>query len=153
MNTEEIESQNGDLHPVYLHVYDLSNGIAEKFSSGRIKGVWHSTVNVHDREYYISGGICYDIPHKTKYGTPINVIHLGDTTLTLSETVEFISSLKSEHSPEKYCIITNNCNHFSEKLANFLTGNSIPDYIKSAPTDISTEFLGLFGGKKLASGQ
>ena len=128
---------------VSLHVYDLSNGIAKTLSGGKIEGVWHSTIVVHSREYYISGGICYDVPHKTKYGTPINIVELGYTDKNLLELEEFINSLKTDHSAERYCMISNNCNHFTEKVAVFLTGNSIPEYIRSAPTDI----LAVLSGK------
>ncbi len=46
---------------VHLLVYDLTKGMAAMMSQGilgqKIDGVWHSGVQVFDREYYFGGGI------------------------------------------------------------------------------------------------
>lgn len=39
-------------------------------------------------------------------------------------------------SPGKYDLLENNCNSFSDEVAQFLTGNSIPGHITSLPAEV-----------------
>ena len=33
-----------------------------------IEGIWHSSIVVYGKEFYYSGGICYDTPKTTPFG-------------------------------------------------------------------------------------
>lgn len=39
---------------------------------------------------------------------------------------EYLSELRTFWTPESYSLFENNCNHFSEEVATFLTGTGIP---------------------------
>lgn len=39
-------------------------------------------------------------------------------------------------SPDKYHLLDNNCNSFSNEVAEFLTGNPIPSYITNLPAEV-----------------
>ncbi len=40
------------------------------------------------------------------------------------------------HSPQTYDLFANNCNNFSNEVAQFLTGQSIPDNIVNLPSEV-----------------
>ena len=71
---------------VVLHIYDLSQGMAAQFSRaliGRyVEGIWHTGIVVYGKEYYFGGGISYDPPRQTPFGTVLPYNRLGMPTKT-----------------------------------------------------------------------
>ncbi|KAI7885434.1 PPPDE putative peptidase domain-containing protein [Mucor mucedo] len=151
--------------PVKLYVYDLSQGMARSMSRSltgkQIDGIWHTSVVVFGQEFYFGQGIMASAPGTTQHGRPLEVIDMGETYLPLEVVVEYIDSLRSVYTAEKYHLLDFNCNTFSNDLCQFLCGKTIPGHI----TDLPAEFLntpfgqsilpmieGMFGQSKLSNG-
>lgn len=48
----------------------------------QIEGIWHTSVVVYGKEFYFSGGICFDNPKTTAYGQPVSEIKFGETEIS-----------------------------------------------------------------------
>ncbi|XP_039137168.1 desumoylating isopeptidase 1 isoform X3 [Dioscorea cayenensis subsp. rotundata] len=131
---------------VTLNVYDLSQGLARQLSMSflgkAIEGIWHTGVVVYDEEYYFSGGIQHDPAGRTPYGTPIHVVELGFTHIPKDVFREYLQEISPRYTPESYNILTHNCNNFSNEIAQFLVGISIPDYILQLPNEVMSSPMG-----------
>uniref|UniRef100_A0A8C2P7A5 palmitoyl-protein hydrolase n=1 Tax=Capra hircus TaxID=9925 RepID=A0A8C2P7A5_CAPHI len=79
---------------------------------------------------------------RTLLGPPDSVVDVGSTEVTEEIFLEYLSSLgESLFRSEAYNIFENNCNTFSNEVAQFLTGRKIPSYITDLPSEIlSTPF-------------
>jgi len=131
---------------VVLHVYDLSNGLARQMSQAflgkQIDGIWHTGVVAYGKEFFFGGGIQVGVPGKTPYGHPVDRIDLGETSIPEDVFIEFLNDISPRFSMDTYDLLRNNCNHFSEEAAKFLTGKSIPEYITGLPDDVMQTPLG-----------
>ncbi|GAA5817650.1 hypothetical protein MFLAVUS_011201 [Mucor flavus] len=149
---------------VKLYVYDLSQGMARSMSRSltgkQIDGIWHTAVVVYDREFYYGQGIMASTPGTTQHGRPLEVIDIGETYLPLEVVIEYIDSLRSVYTPEKYHLLDFNCNTFSNDLCQFLCGKTIPSHITGLPAEfLNTPFgqsllpmiEGMFGQSQLSS--
>ncbi|GBC05129.1 hypothetical protein RclHR1_06050007 [Rhizophagus clarus] len=125
--------------PVQLYIYDLSQGMARTFSMDfmerQFDGIWHTSVVVHGKEWYFGYGILNDIPGGTILGPPLKIINMGETEVSEETISEYIDEIRPNFTPDKYHLLDNNCNTFSNKFCEFLTGNNIPDYIINLPAD------------------
>lgn len=63
----------------------------------------------------------------------MQVVDLGKTDLPVDVVEEYIESLEAIYTPESYDLFLHNCNNFSQDLAMFLVGKSIPDDIRNLP--------------------
>lgn len=121
-----------------LHVYDLSQGLARQWSSlilgTQLEGIWHTGIVVFSREFFYGGGICVDTPARTPYGSPVKTIPLGETSKTFEEFQSFLSTISHKYSFEKYDLLENNCNNFTNECSLFLLNKSIPDDILHLPS-------------------
>lgn len=76
---------------------------------------------------------------QSTYLPELKCVHLGYTLMTVDEIVEYQNqtqigaSLCEKFTKETYDVLTRNCNHYSNELAQVLCGNSIPDVITSQP--------------------
>ena len=125
------------LYPVTLFVYDISNGLARQMSPmivGKlVEGIWHTSIVVHNKEYYFQGGVYGDDPKTTPFGNPVKEIVLGTTELNRDDIEQYIDGTKEIFLPQNYDIFKNNCNHYSNHLSEFLLGHHIPsDYLHQA---------------------
>uniref|UniRef100_A0AAA9T916 palmitoyl-protein hydrolase n=1 Tax=Bos taurus TaxID=9913 RepID=A0AAA9T916_BOVIN len=105
--------------------------------------VGHTSIVVHKDEFFFgSGGISSCPPGRTLLGPPDSVVDVGSTEVTEEIFLEYLSSLgESLFRSEAYNIFENNCNTFSNEVAQFLTGRKIPSYITDLPSEIlSTPF-------------
>ncbi|KAJ7600908.1 PPPDE putative peptidase domain-containing protein [Mycena floridula] len=131
--------------PVKLYVYDLSNGLAKQLSrqlTGRqIDGIWHTSIVVFGKETFYGQGIDITAPGRSHHGAPLQIVDLGETSIDEETWWEYIDEMRTSFTADKYHLLDFNCNSFTNDCAGFLTGGSIPDFIKDLPTDfLSTPF-------------
>ncbi|CAN0846193.1 Desumoylating isopeptidase 1 [Linum grandiflorum] len=133
-------------HRVTLNVYDLSQGLARQLSTtflGKaIEGIWHTGVTVYGNEYYFGGGIQKDAAGRTPYGTPLKVVELGVTHVPQDVFEMYLDEISSRYTAETYSLLKHNCNNFSNEVAQFLVGASIPDYILQLPNEVMSSPMG-----------
>jgi desumoylating isopeptidase 1 len=122
---------------VELYVYDLSQGMARQYSrmltGVQIDAIYHTAIVFNHVEYFFGQGIHRKVPGSTHHGRPMRVVQLGQTDLPEDVIDEYIESLEAIYTPESYDLFMHNCNNFSQDLAMFLVGKSIPDEIRSLP--------------------
>jgi len=118
---------------VRLHLYDLSRGQGPslKMILGKdLERIWHTGVVAFDKEYYFSNDTLLDLPGRTGFGEPTEIITLGETLWSQDELHNFIiTDLKPLFHRATYDVINNNCNHFSDRLSMYLLGKHIPEDI------------------------
>jgi hypothetical protein len=98
--------------------------------------VYHSGVVVFGSEIYFGGGIQSSRPGQSQYGVPMRRLSLGRTQLTEDALRDYLSAASaSQFGPDKYHILENNCNHFSEVLCEFLLGRPgcVPQEVLDLP--------------------
>ncbi|KAJ7147552.1 PPPDE putative peptidase domain-containing protein [Mycena crocata] len=130
---------------VKLYIYDLSNGLAKQLSAqltGRqIDGIWHTSVVVFGKEVFYGQGINTTLPGRSHHGQPLQVVDLGETEIDESTWEEYLEEMREHYTADKYHLLDFNCNSFTNDCAGFLTGGSIPAFVKDLPTDfLSTPF-------------
>jgi hypothetical protein len=131
--------------PVQLYVYDLSGGMARAFSQmllGRtVEAIYHTSIVVAGAEFYFGGGINVARAGHTPFGCPIQVLDLGHTQLPEDVRDVLLADLSERYTPESYSLFSNNCNNFSDELAQLLCGSGIPQHITGLPAEVlSTPF-------------
>ncbi|KAG1359717.1 desumoylating isopeptidase 1 [Cocos nucifera] len=135
-----------DGHRVTLNVYDLSQGLARQLSmtflGKAIEAIWHTGVVVYGNEYYFGGGIQCDPAGMTPYGTPLRVIELGVTHVPKEVFEEYLREIGPCYTAETYKLLSHNCNNFSNEVAQFLVGTTIPDYILNLPNEVMNSPMG-----------
>lgn len=118
---------------VRLHMYDLSRGAGSQVRwllGDDLQKLWHTGVVAFDKEYFFSSDTIFDLPGKTSFGEPTEVITLGYTFWSQDELHDFIvSDLKPIFHRDTYDVINNNCNHFSDRLSLYLAGRHLPEDI------------------------
>ncbi|KAH8114642.1 DUF862-domain-containing protein [Phellopilus nigrolimitatus] len=134
--------------PVKLYVYDLSNGLAKQLSlqltGKQIDGIWHTSVVVHGKEVFYGQGISTTKPGQSHHGKPLQVVDMGETAIDEDTFNDYLQEMNDVYTVDK--TITHlstdfNCNSFTDDCIGFLTGESIPSWIKDLPTDfLSTPF-------------
>ncbi|GBF96242.1 hypothetical protein Rsub_08787 [Raphidocelis subcapitata] len=126
--------------PVQLHLYDLTRGMASALSPmllGRhVAGIWHSGVVVHGREWFFGYGISSTHAGGSPFGQPDMTIVLGSTEVPPEMVKDIVNDLRPRFRPQDYNLIQNNCNHFSSELAQLLTGEDIPAFVKDQAKEI-----------------
>jgi hypothetical protein len=133
---------------VELYIYDLSRGMAATLSpmiiGKKIDGIWHTAIVVYGREYFFgSHGISSCNPRSTPLGEPLRVLKLGETQVPYSVFIDYINGLSdSTWAGSAYSLLHHNCNNFSEEIAQFLCGCSIPKYILDLPNEVLNSSLG-----------
>ncbi|KDR82390.1 hypothetical protein GALMADRAFT_237672 [Galerina marginata CBS 339.88] len=132
-------------NPVKLYVYDLSNGMARQLSrqlTGRqIDGIWHTSIVVFGKEVFYGQGISTTAPGRSHHGQPLQVVDLGETAIDEETFNDYLQEIREHYTTDKYHLLEFNCNSFTDDCVGFLTGGSIPSFIKDLPTDfLSTPF-------------
>ena len=128
------------IYPVYVHIYDISQGMARSMSQmligKQLEGIWHTGIVVYNREYYFGGGICMGPPKQTPFGPPNKIEKIGETQIPQDLFHEFLRELSPKFNLQTYDLLKNNCNNFTEECSQFLTGLSIPSYITGLPSEV-----------------
>ncbi|CAI8612367.1 unnamed protein product [Vicia faba] len=131
---------------VALNVYDLSQGLARQLSMSflgkAIEGIWHTGIVVYGNEYYYGGGIQHCPAGSTPYGTPLKVVDLGVTHVPKDVFEMYLQEISPRYLAETYSLLTHNCNNFSNEVAQFLVGGTIPDYILQLPNEVMSSPMG-----------
>lgn len=97
---------------------------------------------VYGTEYFFGAGI-QQIPAGTApYGAPLRVIDLGVTHVPKDVFEMYLQEISPRYTPETYSLLTHNCNNFSNEIAQFLVGASIPDYIVNLPSEVMNSPMG-----------
>ncbi|KAJ5431112.1 hypothetical protein N7445_008844 [Penicillium cf. griseofulvum] len=130
---------------VSLYVYDLSKGLARMYSLAltgtQMDAIYHTSIVLNGVEYYFGQGIQTSTPGSTHHGQPMEIVKLGTTELPNDVIEEYLGSLATIYTPESYDLFLHNCNNFTQDLAMFLVGKSIPDHIINLPrTFLETPF-------------
>lgn len=127
-----------------VYVYDLSHGLAAIYAplilGINIDAIYHTSVVVYDKEHYINQGISTSTPGTTKYGTPIEILDMGETFVTPDIFEDFLDELRNhedlKYNSVKYDLFDNNCNHFTDVLLDFLVGKNLEDRILKLPQQV-----------------
>ncbi|KAI4292275.1 desumoylating isopeptidase 1 [Pancytospora philotis] len=122
---------------VFLRVYDLSRGAAKAMSKTllgfQVDGVWHTAIEIYGQEYYFQNGLVCQKAGTTHYGECIERLSLGHTNCLKDALDEFFEASRHVWTPAAYDLFENNCNNFSNYLADFLVSKSIPAHILELP--------------------
>lgn len=102
----------------------------------------HTGVSVYGNEYYFGGGIQHAPAGSTPYGTPIRVVELGETHVPKDVFEAYLQEISPRYTAETYSLLTHNCNNFSNEVAQFLVGATIPDYILQLPNEVMSSPMG-----------
>ena len=97
---------------------------------------------VYGNEYYFGGGIQHCTAGTTPYGNPIKVVDLGVTHLPKDVFEMYLQEISPRYTAEAYSLLTHNCNNFSNEVAQFLVGSTIPDYILNLPNEVMSSPMG-----------
>ncbi|MED6290970.1 Desumoylating isopeptidase 1 [Characodon lateralis] len=103
----------------------------------------HTAIVAYGEEFFYGGeGISSCSPGGTMLGPPDTVVELGETKLTEKMFMDHLSSLgETTYRGDKYRLFEHNCNTFTNEVAQFLTGRTIPSYITDLPSEVlSTPF-------------
>lgn len=123
---------------VDLHMYDLSNGASQALSpwlvGESLEGIWHTGVVVYGQEYFFASDLVHDTAGETAFGTPTKIVSFGFTLWRQEELHNYIvEEMQPVFHRGTYDIITQNCNHFTEKLIGYLVGRSLPEEVLKQP--------------------
>ncbi|KAL0389409.1 UNVERIFIED_CONTAM: Desumoylating isopeptidase 1 [Sesamum calycinum] len=139
-------------YKVALNVYDLSQALPGNYlqhswesllkAYGKCCISLHTGVVVYGYEYYFGGGIQSAPAGTTPYGTPIRVVDLGFTHVPKDVFEMYLQEIGPRYTAETYSLLTHNCNNFSNEVAQFLVGASIPDYILNLPNEVMSSPMG-----------
>jgi len=82
---------------------------------------------------------------QTIMGTPHQKIDMGVTEIPEDIFFEYIEELRQIYTFDKYHLLDNNCNTFSNAVCEFLVGKSIPSHITSkldnGTTNCKSQFI------------
>ncbi|KAL1309083.1 hypothetical protein HN51_051761 [Arachis hypogaea] len=131
---------------VTLNIYDLSQGLARQLSTtflGKaIEGIWHTGIVVYGNEYYFGAGVQHSLAGSTPYGTPLRVVELGVTHVPKDVFEMYLQEISPRYTAETYSLLTHNCNNFTNEIAQFLVGSTIPEYILQLPNEVMSSPMG-----------
>ena len=135
-------------YEVKVHIYDFSNGWAKTLSPWLlwkdIGGIWHTGIEVYGYEYFFGGGIQKDT-HKEVASylcDPVETKVIGYTEIDEELFFDYLTTLRSKYTYDKYNLFTQNCNHFSNDICYFLTGRNIPKYVLDLPKECENTYVG-----------
>ena len=149
---------------VELAIYDLTMGMAKQMAAplaGLLDGksvemVPHTGVRVFGREIVYAGGVLSQPIATVEAGMgrkPNQIERLGTTTKTEAEVQAFLRSISHEWTASNYDLWEHNCNNFSERVAQFLTGSSIPRWILDFPREMRSTPIGQMLAPMLGTSQ
>lgn len=128
------------MYSVELLVYDLSKGMAKMMSLAltgkQFDGIWHTSIVIHDTEFYYSQGINAITPLSSEHGEPVKRTKMGTTAQSLADIKLLLKDLEDVFTVDAYHIINNNCNHFTDVVLKKLELKGCPDDIMSLAAEV-----------------
>lgn len=104
---------------------------------------------VYGNEYYFGSGIHCDRVGATPYGKPLRVIELGFTHVPKDVFEIYLQEISPRYTAETYKLLSHNCNNFTNEVAQFLVGKTIPEYILNLPNEVMSSPMGALISKFL----
>lgn len=98
---------------------------------------------VYGTEYFFGGGIQQVPAGRSPYGLPLRVVELGETQVPQDVFEMYLQEISPRYTAETYSLLTHNCNNFSNEVAQFLVGVSIPEYILNLPSEVMSSPMGV----------
>merc|ERR1712048_879380 len=103
-------------------MYDVtaqtSRAVFNFFTGLESDGIWHTSIVVFSREYYCAGMLWQSDPGSTCFGDPKRMVSLGHTWRRPDELINWIvRELRPVFTYATYDVISNNCNHFSDRVS------------------------------------
>lgn len=119
----------------------MARQLSRQLTGRQIDGIWHTSVVVFGKEVFYGQGISTTLPGRSHHGAPLQVIDMGNTSIDEETFDEYLTEIRDHYTSDKYHLLDFNCNSFTNDCIGFLTGGSIPDFIKDLPADfLSTPF-------------
>lgn len=72
----------------------------------------------------------------------MRVVELGTTYVPQDVFESYLEEIGPRYTAETYSLLAHNCNNFSNEVAQFLVGASIPDYILQLPNEVMSTPMG-----------
>lgn len=129
---------------VFVRVYDMGttvltrgvlNWVAQSY------GAFHTGVEVYGREWSFgmtlddkSTGITWNPPAQHADHSFRETLSMGYTSLSPSEVLQLIESMKTEWRGCTYKLLTRNCNHFSDEFCKLLGVSTLPPWVNTLAT-------------------
>jgi len=136
---------------VFLYMYDITGGWAAQWSplllGDRIQALWHTSLVVEwgsfSREFWLGNGRgLVSFPETTAFGRPVEKRLLGYTDKDYESTAQHFERCSDDYfAPEKYDVLSNNCNHLSDAMCIFLLGQHVPPEVLDQPDVVMTSRL------------
>ena len=125
-------SRTATSRTVTLNVYDLH--AANEFIAAVGLGLYHSGVEIDGREYVFGQGSgIADVPPRSAPNAVFRVgINMGAFDGDRGGVARALDDLRTEFQPDRYDVITKNCNHFADALVFRLLGRRIPSWVNRA---------------------
>ena len=102
----------------------------------------HTGLVVYGNEYFFGGGIQQTPAGTTQYGAPVKIVDLGVTHVPQQLFEEYLQEISPRYTAETYNLLHHNCNNFTNEVAQFLVGATIPDYILQLPNEVMSSPMG-----------
>lgn len=118
-----------------------------------LDAIYHTSIVMNGKEYYFDReGATIQRAGATRFGTPLEVLDLGETFIPEEIFDEYLDDLKQERFKlGSYNLFHNNCNHFTHEALQFLNGGELekrilhlPDQVLSSPNGALIQQM--FGG-------
>lgn len=68
-------------------------------------------------------------PGQSYHGRPVKVLDYGTTGIDMGTLLEYIEGLREVWTADRYHLMDQNCNNFSNEVVSFLVGKTIPEDI------------------------
>lgn len=112
---------------VTAYVYDISQGMARGMSQAlvgkQVDIIPHTGIIVFGKEVFFGSGVCVSAAGQAIPMQPCERIDLGETEKSEAELMEWLrGDISVRYQPEKYNLLTHNCNHFASEVSEWLVG-------------------------------
>ncbi len=70
------------------------------------QGVWHTSIVVHDVEWFFGAGVQRAVPGTTPFGQPLQRLPLGETEITEDLLIDMVADVgATSFRPEQYSLL------------------------------------------------